>query len=254
MAFRSGRAGFGGRLGAATTAAALVFAFALGGCATEDDGAAAEASSPGGAASTAATATPTARAASDLKAADYVYTGGPETSGFEQEPGADGLGSDEADELGCEGVFDSSPDSTGWADGPTLTKNGGLVFVGSTAYIQPAKKVAEDVTAVRTQKFHDCAVKVLGESIGGADDPTQSTETMGELEERDVPLPDGAAARFALTVNMTTDGVTVPLFMDILLFGKGQVESMASVSSVLNPPDDLVTAIAAQMVAKLNKQ
>ncbi|EFC83447.1 hypothetical protein [Parafrankia sp. EUN1f] len=126
--------------------------------------------------------------------------------------------------------------------------------MNSTAYIQPAKKVADDVAVVRTQKFRDCAVEAIGESPAGTDDPTQSIEMMGEFGERDVPLPDGAAARFAFTVNMTTDGVTVPLCMDILLFGKGQVESLATVTSAVNPPDDLVTAVTAQMVSKLNKQ
>ncbi|KPM56000.1 hypothetical protein ACG83_12470 [Frankia sp. R43] len=249
MAFRFGAAGFGGHVGAVTTAAALTFAFTLGGCAAKDD----SGSSAPAVTSARPAATTAARA---LKATDYVYTGGPETSGFEQEPGTDGPGSAERAELaGCENTFGSSPDSISWANGPTLTSGDATVVVYSEVDILPAKEVEDDVAAVRTQKFHDCLLEdVKGSAAGDTENPTQGTQVIDGVQERDVPLPDGAAARFSFAENQTTEGETTLVYTEFLLFGKGQVRSMAMVMSAQNPADDLVTAVAAQMVAMLDQQ
>ncbi|MBL7489044.1 hypothetical protein I6A60_07620 [Frankia sp. AgB1.9] len=191
-----------------------------------------------------------------LRAADYLYTKGPETAGFTVTAADNSDGSNDFDPstypdmAHCDALMsDSSVDTV---TGPTLSSANSLISVVSTASIETTTQVARDVELVKEPVFDDCmrklATHLMEEGLSG------NSFQLGAMTTRDTETPPGALKRYSFALPATVQGSPVSFYVDFVFFATGRVEDILFVISGLEPSDQLVTAATAQLAEKIKKQ
>ncbi|WP_157488825.1 hypothetical protein [Pseudofrankia sp. DC12] len=234
------------RARATVTAVALAVSAALAGCSTGDDPKA-DSTAPSQASVSAA----------KLDPMDYVYTQGPETAAFTVDQSSAGAGDptshDKAiflDIDGCMGQNVGAPSAV--ATGPTLTSQDRITSVDSNAEIVTPAQRAAHLKELTDPRLDGCIKKLMGQSAGSGG---SQDDTIASLTWRTAQVPAGALARVAYTGQVTSSGVRTSVYLDVVFLGAGRVENEVAFFSASRPPDEtLVSAVSAQLAAKLKSQ
>jgi hypothetical protein len=236
---------------ATAAAVALAFSAGLAGCSTG--------STPTAGTTTPGTPAPSVASVSTAKLdpMDYVYTQGPETAAFKLDQSSAGAGNptshDDAiflDIDSCMGQNVGAPTTV--ATGPTLTSQDGFTSVDSNAEIVTTAQRAAHLQELKDPRLDGCIKKLMGQSSGSG---TSQNDTIASLTWRTAPVPAGALARVAYTGQVTASGTRTSVYLDVVFLGAGRVENEVALFSAVRPPDEtLVSAVTAQLAAKLKSQ
>ncbi|WP_154675758.1 hypothetical protein [Parafrankia elaeagni] len=187
-----------------------------------------------------------------------MLTEGPATAGLRgvpEESSDDGEYPEEDARLAeCLGVplenIDYEPEAS--AEGLTFTDADGVVMIYSTAEIVTSEQATFDRELLANPRMPDC----LGEMVTGQTDEHEEEGVDLELISAEAPgTPAGAQGHYRVAMRASGPGGTVEGTISLLFFVEGQVEVVATYTSLGEAPQsERLQQIADQISTKLRNQ
>lgn len=189
---------------------------------------------------------------------DFVLTEGPATAGLRgapEESSDDGEYPEEDARLAeCLGVplenIGYEPEAS--AEGLTFTDADGVVRIDSTAEIVTSEQATFDRELLANPRMPDC----LGEMVTGQTDEPEEEGVDLEIVSAEAPgAPAGAPGHYRIVMRASGPGGTVEGTISLLFFVEGQVEVIATYTSLGEAPQpERLQQIADQISEKLRRQ
>ena len=220
------------------------------------------------AASPTAAATTAAAMAPALNAGDFVltqneeprrpgiYRPGPgwDRGGSRTDPGEFGatMGSIGSEMSSCMGFDLGRPLDD--VSGPLFQKQQPVAVTSSNAQILTSDQFAQIVPLLKTQKFGDCARRMLVSAMRAAlaASPDLKSARVTDLGATPATVPAGAAGRLAFNVKLEVPGGEGTLLIDVVYLAEGDVLSTLIVEAVQASDDEaLVSELLPRLASKL---
>jgi len=255
-----GGIGSGRRMRRAVCGGAVAAAIAVAGtaCQSGDGTAGAAAASPAASAPASPAAPSTVAPARQLRAADYLLTAGPETTGFESSGGVEdedpGDSATRAEVAACVGVSNFNPPApSDESNGDTFVSTEESEFQASSrAKILPAAQIQQNAAVVTNARFGDCYRAGLEKSLAQQDTGEFTYEI---VDVQAPPAPRGATAFVRTSMGISDENGTYGYVFDTFYFYVGQVAVELQVTNLQDvPPPTIEQGLIDQIAAKLTNQ